>query len=69
MCILRQRDVSSDDLAFLTASRFVNCEPDEDAIQRALSIHEPSGVDFSPVCLSQITKFHPYRSTRHFRRE
>ena len=68
MCILRQCDVSSDDLAFLTASRAAS-EPDEEAIQRSLSIHEPAGVDFIPLCLSQITRFHPYRSTRHHRKE
>jgi len=57
MCILRQRDMSSDDLAFLTAAAVCG-EPDEDALQRALAIHEPAGVDFRPVCLSQITRVH-----------
>ena len=68
MCIVRSSDLSSDDLAFLT-SRSANYEPDEDALQRSLVIHEPAGVDFSPVCLSQITGFYPYRSPRHFRKE
>ena len=69
MCILRQRDVSSDDLAFLTARKCEQYAPDEEALQRTLAIHEPAGVDFGPACLSQITTFYPYRSTRHFRRE
>ena len=68
MCIVRSSDLSSDDLAFLT-SRSANYEPDEDALQRILVIHEPAGVDFSPVCLSQITGFYRYRSPRHFRKE
>ena len=49
MCIVRSSDLSSDDLAFLT-SRSATCEPDEDALQRSLAIHESAGVDFSPVC-------------------
>lgn len=40
-----------------------------DALQRRLAMHEPAGVDFSPVCLSQITGFYPYRSPRHFQKE
>lgn len=68
MCILPQSQLSSDDLAFLTA-RPAACEPDEDAMQRSLSIHEPAGADFGPTCLSQITRFVPYRSPRRIRKE
>jgi hypothetical protein len=61
MCIIPQGKLSSDDLEFLSASRFAHREPDEEAIQRSLDIHERSGPQFGPVPVSQIVRFVPYR--------
>jgi hypothetical protein len=61
MCIIRQRELSSDDLAFLSGRRFAHYETDEEAIQRGLGIHERSGPQFGPVPVSQIVRFVPYR--------
>ena len=53
----------------LTARKCEMYPPSEDAIQRALSIHEPAGVDFTPICISQITGIRPYHPVRHFQKE
>ncbi len=56
MCIVREKSLSIDDLAFLTASSVKN-EADEDAIQRSMAIHERAdSVEFGPVPLSQIVR-------------
>jgi len=56
MCIVRQKDLSADDLAFLSGRSPV-FEPDEEAMQRSLAIHEPRGVDFGPPCMSQLVQY------------
>ena len=40
MCIVREKCLSIDDLAFLIGSNVLACEPDEEAIQRSVAIHE-----------------------------
>jgi hypothetical protein len=60
MCIVREKSLSTEDLAFLTGSNVMACEPDEDAIQRSVAIHERAGaMEFGPVPLSQIVR--PFR--------
>ena len=60
MCtVIRQRDLSSDDLASLSCRRSVDHEPDEGAVQRSLAIHEPQPGDcfgFGPVTISQLVR-------------
>jgi hypothetical protein len=54
MCIIRQRELSSDDLAFLASE--ATCK-DDDPVQRSVGIYEPAGfVDYGPVPLSQIIR-------------
>jgi len=60
MCIVREKCLSIDDLAFLTGSNVMTCEPDEDAIQRSVAIHERAdSIEFGPTPLSQIVR--PFR--------
>jgi len=60
MCIVREKCLSIDDLAFLTGSKVMACEPDEEAIQRSVAIHDRiDSIEFGPVPLSQIVR--PFR--------
>lgn len=60
MCIVREKCLSIDDLAFLTGSNVTAYGPDEEAIQRSVAIHERAdAIEFGPVPLSQIVR--PFR--------
>jgi hypothetical protein len=53
MCFVRQRDLSVDDLSFLASRSMPVHEPDEDAINRSLAIHERADT-CGPLCISQL---------------
>ena len=53
--LVRQRDLSPDDLAVMSGRRIPIHEPDEEAVQRSLAIHEPPSTRHrGPVSISQI---------------
>jgi hypothetical protein len=57
MCVVRERQLSSEDLAVLSGQRFVDYEPsDECAAEPDLVIREKPGFQLGLVCLSQIIR-------------